>query len=96
MGSGVVSLAHMGLATPQHMDLPRPGIEPCLLLWQVDSLPLSHQGSPLPWFCWQKKGETVSVRETTTGPPQLIIPVIPAALFLLWLREDVVSLRAFV
>ena len=51
---------------------------------------------PLPWFCWQKKGERVPVRETTTGPPQLIIPVIPAALFLLWLREDVVSLRAFV
>ena len=77
----------MGLATPRHMDLPRLGIEPCLLLWQVDSLPLSHQGSPLPWFCWQKKGERVSVRETTTGPPQLIIPVIPAALFLLWLWE---------
>ena len=27
-------------------DLPDPGIEPCLLHWQVDSSPLSHLGSP--------------------------------------------------
>ena len=27
-------------------DLLGSGIEPCLLHWQVDSLPLSHQGSP--------------------------------------------------
>jgi len=26
------------------------GLNPCLLLWQVDSLPLSHQGSPCPNF----------------------------------------------
>ena len=28
-------------------DLPEPGMNPHLLLWQVDSLPLSHQGSPM-------------------------------------------------
>ena len=28
-------------------DLPRSGIEPSLLHWQVDSLPLSHQESPI-------------------------------------------------
>ena len=27
-------------------DLSRPGIDPCLLLLQVDFLPLSHQGGP--------------------------------------------------
>ena len=27
-------------------DLPRSEIKPCLLHWQMDSLPLSHQGSP--------------------------------------------------
>ena len=27
-------------------DLPHPRIEPCVLHWQADSLPLSHQGSP--------------------------------------------------
>ena len=27
-------------------DHPRPGSKPCLLHWQVDSLPLSHQRSP--------------------------------------------------
>ena len=27
-------------------DLPDPGIKPCLLHWQVGSLPLSHQGAP--------------------------------------------------
>ena len=28
---------------------PTQGSNPCLLHWQVDSLPLSHQGSP---YCW--------------------------------------------
>ena len=28
-------------------DLPDQGSNPCLLLWQADSLPLSHQGGPL-------------------------------------------------
>ena len=28
-------------------DLSRAGIKPCLLHWQVDSLPLSHQGNPV-------------------------------------------------
>ena len=27
-------------------DLPDQGLKPCLLPWQADSLPLSHQGSP--------------------------------------------------
>jgi len=27
-------------------DLPDPGIKPTSPAWQVDSLPLSHQGSP--------------------------------------------------
>ena len=32
-------------------DLPGPGLNPCLLHWQVDSLPLSQQGSPLHSAC---------------------------------------------
>ena len=35
-----------GLPFPPPGDLPDPGIEPCLLHWQVDSSPLSHLGSP--------------------------------------------------
>ena len=36
-------------------DLPDPGIEPDLLYWQVDSLPLSHLGSPqLKSISWHK------------------------------------------
>ena len=31
--------------------LPRSEIEPCLLHWQADSLPLNHQGSPSPIRC---------------------------------------------
>ena len=31
---------------PSPGDLPNPGIKPEILHWQVDSLPLSHQGSP--------------------------------------------------
>ena len=30
---------------------PDQGLNPCLLDWQVDSLPLSHQGSPAEWSC---------------------------------------------
>ena len=36
-----------GLPFPSPGDLPDPGIESSLLYWQLDSLPLSHQGSPL-------------------------------------------------
>ena len=35
-----------GLPFPSPGDLPSPGIQPRLLHWQVDSTPLSHQGSP--------------------------------------------------
>ena len=35
-----------GLSFPPPGDLPNPGIEPNLLHWQVDSLPLSYLGSP--------------------------------------------------
>ena len=35
-----------GLAFPSPGDLPNPGIEPGSLMWQKDSLPLSHLGSP--------------------------------------------------
>ena len=36
-----------GLPFPFPGDLPDPGIEPAFPALQVDSLPLSHQGSPL-------------------------------------------------
>jgi len=35
-----------GLPFPSSEDLPDPGIEPVSPAWQVDSLPLSHLGSP--------------------------------------------------
>ena len=35
-----------GLSFPPRGDLPNPGLNPHLLHWQADSLPLSHQGSP--------------------------------------------------
>ena len=35
-----------GLPFPSSGDLPNPGIEPESSAWQVDSLPLSHPGSP--------------------------------------------------
>ena len=34
-----------GLPFPSPGDLPDPGIEPTSLVWQADSLPLSHKGS---------------------------------------------------
>ena len=35
-----------GLPFPSPGDLPNPGIEPVSPAWQVDSLPLTHQGRP--------------------------------------------------
>ena len=35
------------LPFPSPWDLPDPGIKPMSSAWQADSLPLSHQGSPL-------------------------------------------------
>ena len=35
-----------GLPFPSPGDLPEPGIKPKSPVWQADSLPLSHQGSP--------------------------------------------------
>ena len=41
-----------GLPFPTPRDLPNPGIEPHLLLWQVDSIPLCHLGSQLAAQSW--------------------------------------------
>ena len=41
-----------GLSCPVACGIfPEQGSNPCLLDWQVDSLPLSHQGSPAEWSC---------------------------------------------
>ena len=55
-----------GLPCPPPRDLLDPGIEPKSPALQADSLPLSHQGSPIPWInknkyiiswnqCWGNK-----------------------------------------
>ena len=45
--SRLQSLWHTGFVAQQHMGSSRQGLNPCLLHWQEDSLPPSHQGSPL-------------------------------------------------
>ena len=40
-----------GLPFPSPGDLPDPGIKPASPAWQVDSLPLSHLGSPKDNVC---------------------------------------------
>ena len=45
-GTGSIVVAH-GLSCILAFGIfPDQGLNPCLLPWQVDSLPLSHQGSP--------------------------------------------------
>ena len=39
-----------GLPFPYPEDLPDPGIEPTSTAWQVDTLPLGHQGSPMEYY----------------------------------------------
>ena len=56
-----------GLPFPSPGDLPRdgwnpcPGMEPMSLHWQADSLPLSHQGSPIKEYTEHNKGH---IRQT--------------------------------
>ena len=56
-----------GLLFPSPGDLPRdgwntcPGMEPMSLHWQADSLPLSHQGSPIKEYTEHNKGH---IRQT--------------------------------
>ena len=40
-------LSLVGLPFPSPRDIPDRGSNPCLLHWQMGSLPLSHQGSPI-------------------------------------------------
>ena len=51
-----------GLPFPPSRDLPDQGIEPCLLHWQADSLPLSHQGNPDP-ICLVAKTPNIKWKE---------------------------------
>ena len=44
--TGSVVVAHQHSSSMAHGVLPSQGSNPCLLHWQVDCLPLSHQGSP--------------------------------------------------
>ena len=41
-----VAVAHRLKLLQDKWDLLGPGLNSCLLHWQADSLPLSHQGSP--------------------------------------------------
>ena len=46
-------LWHMDLVAPRHVGFSRTKDLNCLLHWQADSLPLSHQGSTVYKF-WQR------------------------------------------
>ena len=48
-----------GLLFPSPENLPDTGIKPLSPAWQVDSLPLSHQGNPIFWICWLNKTSVV-------------------------------------
>ena len=49
-GTGSVAVAHSLSCAMACGVFPDQGLTPCLLHWQADSLPLSHQGSPsLSW-----------------------------------------------
>ena len=61
------------LPFPTPGDLPNPGIKLHLLPWQVDSLPLSHQGSPYTWHDAAKKKVTSVIFLFKSYNPCLII-----------------------
>ena len=47
LDTGSIVMAHGLNCSTAHSIFPDQGLNPCLLHWQADSLPLSHQGSPL-------------------------------------------------
>ena len=51
VGCGLTSFGTRAQLICSLWTLPGPGIEPMSLLWQMDSYPLCHQGSPLCFFC---------------------------------------------
>ena len=58
--AGSIVLVHRLSCSVARGIFPDPGSNPCLLHWQADSLPLSHQGSPLSVFfmflCFLRSG----------------------------------------
>ena len=50
-----------GLPFPPPGDLPDPGVESTSPTWQVDSLPLSHQGNLILWWFAANKGQVLQV-----------------------------------
>ena len=48
-------------------DLPNPGIQPDLLHWQADSLPLSHLGSPQRGIVNKNNTATLPAKEGWVG-----------------------------
>ena len=54
---GLSSCGTQASLLPGMWDFPGPGIKPCFLHWQVDSLPVSHHGSPQDTFIHLKNLE---------------------------------------
>ena len=64
-GTGSIAVAHGLRCSVACWVFPDQGLNPCLLHWQADSLPLNHQGSHIfssPWsvFCHWLQGQPLS------------------------------------
>ena len=71
-----------GLPFPSPGHLSDPGIEPTSLAWQVDSLPLGHEGSPMRrnkthQFSYRAQDQGKSSCQTTSPHPTLSKPLMP-------------------
>ena len=62
-----------GLSFPSPGDLPDPGVEPVSPALQADSLPLSHQGSPI-FQSASKSQNSVAFHLTKTGQMKTSLP----------------------
>ena len=63
--AGSTAVLHVGLSCSMACGIfLDQGLNPCLLRWQADSLPLSHQGSRLIPFIWRSgKGKTIGTNQ---------------------------------
>ena len=57
--TGTVVEVHRFTCSVAYSFFPDQGLNPCLLHWQVDSLPLSCQGGPQPFFFFFRTGAII-------------------------------------
>ena len=72
-------MAHRLSCSVEHGFLPDQGLNPCLLHWQVDSLPLNHQESPSNFFSFPNRNFLLPLSLSWASQVPLVVKSPPAS-----------------